>query len=496
MSDPTNREEGAEVARAGPAGADRAGPADLGQLVVDVGSVPNQIGAVLTLAGAGEAAVTSLATVLADRLSEIPRLRQRLVTHPPGGGEAVWVEDPGFDVTRHLEVVACPAPGDEPALLALAADRVTTALPATSPRWRVALVTGLAGGRVAVVAVFHHVLADGIGGLAVLARLVDGGGTGAASAASTGAASAASTGTGAAGAASTGAGSRPEPSARRQPEETATPRPWQRVLRRIGPWGARGRSERRELRGGPILATRCSLNRPTGPRREAAVVRADLTAVKGFAHAHGDATVNDVVLGAVAGALGALLRRRGEHVERLVATVMVAPERAGSTPAAAHGTATSSSGVANADTTAGNRAGIAPIALPSGGSLADRLPAITARTRSRLQGRRGASAAPFGVALWLLARLRLLRWVIDHQRMVHTFVTNLRGPASPVTLAGIPVSDLVPISLATGNVTVAFAAMSYAGILIITVVTDPIHHPDRDVLVGALEAELAFARPR
>lgn len=79
--------------------------------------------------------------------------------------------------------------------------------------------------------------------------------------------------------------------------------------------------------------------------------------------------------------------------------------------------------------------------------------------------------------------------------MVHTFVTNLRGPSSPVTLAGLPVTDLVPISLATGNVTVAFAAMSYAGTLTVTIVTDPTHHPDREVLVEALEDELAFARP-
>ncbi|MGM0818184.1 MAG: wax ester/triacylglycerol synthase domain-containing protein [Actinomycetota bacterium] len=465
MSHPSEREGAAEVARAG--------AADVGQAMVDVGSVPNQVGAVLTLEGADEAAVATLATVLAERLSDIPRLRQRLLTRPPGGGPAVWVEDPGFDVTRHLEVVACPAPGDEAALLALAADRVTAALPATSPRWRVVLVTDLAGGRVGVVAVFHHILADGIGGLAVLARLVDDGDAGAASSA---------------------AGSRPRPSVRRQPQQLVTPSPWQRALHRLAGRRGRSRAARSEL-GNPILATRCSLNRPTGPRREIAVVRTELAALKDFAHAHGDATVNDVVLGAVAGALGALLRRRGEHVERLVATVMVAPERAGASSAAAHGTATTSSGETSEGATAGNRAGIAPIALPTGGSLADRLPEITARTRSRLQGRRGGAAAPFGVALWLLARLRLLRWAIDHQRMVHTFVTNLRGPASPVTLAGMRVTDLVPVSLATGNVTVAFAAMSYAGTLTITVVTDPSHHPDREVLVEALEAELAFAPP-
>lgn len=230
------------------------------------------------------------------------------------------------------------------------------------------------------------------------------------------------------------------------------------------------------------------------------MVRANLAAVKAFGRSHGEATVNDVVLGAVAGALGALLRQRGEQVDRLVATVMVAPDpagaAAGSTSGATAGStsgATSTGGSAGVD--AGNRAGIAPVTLPTAGSLPDRLRTISSRTAPRTRGRRGATAAPLGAALRLLARLRLLRWVIDHQRMVHTFVTNLRGPPTPVTLAGRTVTDLVPISLTTGNVTVAFAVLSYAGTLIITVVTDPTHHPDRDVLLRALEAELAFARP-
>jgi diacylglycerol O-acyltransferase / wax synthase len=445
--------------------ADRAGPADLGQLVIDVGSVPNQIGAVLTLAGTGDGDMAELVEVLGARLSSIPRLRQRLIATPAGGGPAVWVEAPDFDARGHLEVVLCPSPGDEPALLALAAARVTTALPDTSPRWRITLVTGLAGGEVAVIAVFHHVLADGIGGLAVLSALVDGG--------------APASGTGAAvpRMAPPLDGS---PSPDRQPQRSrrGSTAPRRRRGRRAGLRSVLG-----ELGTRPTVATRCSLNRPTGPRREAAVVRADLAAVKGFAHAHGEATVNDVVLAAVAGALGTLLRGRGEHLDRIVATVMVAPDAAG---AAAD----------KADGAGGNRAGIAPITLPTGGRLTHRLPAITARTRPRTRGHRGASAAPFGAALRVLARLGLLRWAIDHQRMVHTFVTNLRGPAAPVTLAGRQVTDLVPISLATGNVTVAFAVLSYAGTLAITVVTDPTHHPDRDVLVEALEAELAFARPR
>ncbi len=446
---------GVRRARSQVAEVDRAGAADLGQLATDVGSVPNQIGAVLLLDHLGEVELADLQRVIGDRLAGVPRLRQRLVTAGRGGGGAVWVEDPGFDVARHLEVVDCPAPGDEPALLALAAGRVTAPLPATAPRWQATLVTGLVGGGVALIVVFHHVLADGLGGLAVLARLVDEG-------AAVPAGPAAAAGPRPAG---------PGPGLRSR---------LARARRRLAEFGPRLRAVRRELGDRPTFATRCSLNHPTGRRREVAVVRAELAALKGFAHAHGGASVNDVLIGAVAGALGTLLRRRGEHVDEIVATVMVAAVPAG----------------APAGPAAGNQAGIAPIALPTGGTLAERLPVIAALTRARKQGRRGASAAPLGVVLRILARLHLLRWFIDHQRMVHTFVTNLRGPAVQVSIAGVPVIGLVPISLATGNVTVAFAAMSYAGTVTITVVTDPTHHPDRDVLLRALEEELVAPQPR
>jgi diacylglycerol O-acyltransferase / wax synthase len=42
-----------------------------------------------------------------------------------------------------------------------------------APLWSVVLITGFADGSAAVVVVLHHVLADGLGGLNVLAALVE-----------------------------------------------------------------------------------------------------------------------------------------------------------------------------------------------------------------------------------------------------------------------------------------------------------------------------------
>jgi hypothetical protein len=56
---------------------------------------------------------------------------------------------------------------------------------------------------------------------------------------------------------------------------------------------------------------------------------------------------------------------------------------------------------------------------------------------------------------------------------------------------GCPITALLPLSAATGNVTVAFAALSYAGTLVITIVADPDACPDLQALREALVTELA-----
>jgi hypothetical protein len=91
-----------------------------------------------------------------------------------GCGPPVWVDDPAFDPVRHVRVEPCPASGDEEAVLELAAAVMTEPLSRSHPLWAAVVVPGLAGGRLAVVPVLHHVLADGLGGLAILTRLVDG----------------------------------------------------------------------------------------------------------------------------------------------------------------------------------------------------------------------------------------------------------------------------------------------------------------------------------
>jgi diacylglycerol O-acyltransferase len=91
----------------------------------------------------------------------------------------------------------------------------------------------------------------------------------------------------------------------------------------------------------------------------------------------------------------------------------------------------------------------------------------------------------------VVARLGGYRYYLNHQRRFHTLVTHVRGPAEPLTLAGHPVSEAIPVAVGErGNMTVSFEALSYAGILTITVITDPEHGPDVDDLTRRLQHEL------
>lgn len=437
---------------------ERATATDLMQLASDFPDAPMGAAAVLVLCPGPSVDLAAARAAIGDRIRAVPRLRQRLVRTPLGCGRPVWVDDPGFDVRHHVLAAGCPPPGDEPALLRMVADIVTRPLPSHSPLWSATLVTGMADGGAALVVAFHHVLADGIGGLAVLAHLVDGAAT----------------------APAVPAAGFPRPAPRRRDLFVDALGSRLRGATRFPSGVRRLRAAVAELaRGGVVRSPRSSLNRPTGPRRSLAVARVALAPVRQVARAHGG-TVNDVVLTAVTGALRSVLRRRGETADHLVVSVSVSARREASA------------------TQLGNQVGVIPIALPATGDPLGRLAAIARITRSRKTAAPGSSAALLGPAFRALAGLGALRWFIDRQRLVTTFVTNLPGPDSRLAFLGVPVTAVVPVGVISGNVTVAFAVLSYAGVLAITVVADPERCPDLPFLVSELQRELGTltAAPR
>jgi len=86
----------------------------------------------------------------------------------------LWVDDETLDIAEHVGFLHCAPPGDQQAVWDAVALAVTRRLPAGRPLWSATLIDGVAQGGSAVVMVFHHALADGLGGLVVLEQLMDG----------------------------------------------------------------------------------------------------------------------------------------------------------------------------------------------------------------------------------------------------------------------------------------------------------------------------------
>jgi diacylglycerol O-acyltransferase len=114
---------------------DRASPADLMQFATDVGPAPMHVGAVLILGAGPGVGAPEAQRLLGERIGAVPRLRQRLRRAPPGCGRPFWADDPAFDLRHHVRQLPCPAPGDERALLDVAAAATGEPLPRARPLW-------------------------------------------------------------------------------------------------------------------------------------------------------------------------------------------------------------------------------------------------------------------------------------------------------------------------------------------------------------------------
>lgn len=107
-----------------------------------------------------------------SRLLKFERFRQRVVkTGRPLHG-ARWEADPEFDLRRHLARVELPSPADEPALQRLAGSLMSKPLDPGHPLWQFHFVEEYQGGS-ALICRFHHCIGDGIAMVHVMLSLTD-----------------------------------------------------------------------------------------------------------------------------------------------------------------------------------------------------------------------------------------------------------------------------------------------------------------------------------
>lgn len=118
--------------------------------------------------GPGGISLDEVEARLENRLDRLPPFRRRVVPVPLGLGHPVWIEDPDFDLRRHIQRRVLVPPGGDRELAALVADVAGRPLRRDRPLWEIVFVEGLAGNRLVAVAKVHHAVADGAASVALL----------------------------------------------------------------------------------------------------------------------------------------------------------------------------------------------------------------------------------------------------------------------------------------------------------------------------------------
>ena len=378
------------------------------------------------------------------------RLRQVLLRTELGEGPQVWVDDPAFDVAAHVRTRAVAAPGNEASLLKVVEELNEPPLPRSRPLWELWTLSGLSGDRLAMLIRLHHVVADGMAALALLGSWFDFD----------------------ADPATPGAPDRDVAPAPSRPELLDDNR--RRVARHLangassllhptrwmGDTAVTVRTGASALSEG--LAPRTSLNGSVGPRRRLLLARARLDRVKTVAHASG-AKVNDVALTAIAGGARALLENRGEPTDLELRAMVPVSDR--------------SSG----DSRSGNLLAVIVVPLPVGEPDAILRLAQIARDTVERKKRPVRQWDQFPTAITAL---------MNHQRFVNLFTSNVLGPTVPWYFAGSRVLEMFQIGPIQGNVALSVGVLSYAGSLNVDIVGDAGVIPDLEVFAAGLEGTL------
>jgi diacylglycerol O-acyltransferase / wax synthase len=410
--------------------------------------------------------------VIASRLVErFGRFRMRAVV--PSGGAPYWEEDLHFSLDAHIHRIALPAPGDRHALEELVSDLMSAPLDFSKPPWQFHLVEGYGAGS-ALIARLHHSIGDGIALVHVLLSLTD--------------QESDSPQPASAGAAGERGADPPPPAARaiavvRSAGELAL-REGQALIdapERLHELGRRGGDGLAAL--GKLLLMPPDpptlLKGPLGVQKRAVWSEPiALETVKAIGRVTG-ATINDVLLAAVSGALRSYLIGRGTDVDgltiRAVVPVNLRP--------------------LDRPPTLGNQFGVVFLPLPVG--VADPYDRLV-ELRERMDVIKGSPEAvvAFGIlTAFGLSPQRLQDIGVGMFGTKATAVmTNVPGPRETIYMAGSAVSGMMFWVPQSGHLGIGVSILSYAGTVLIGVAVDIDLIPEPDRIVAAFDAEIALLR--
>ncbi len=117
----------------------------------------------------------ALRAVIGERMiNRFPRFRQHAAPSRIPLGRAEWVDDEDFDPERHFRYVTLDAPGDEATLQAYVSSQTGIPLDPMRPLWEVHFISGFGPGSATFFRI-HHAIADGIALTRVMLSLTDDG---------------------------------------------------------------------------------------------------------------------------------------------------------------------------------------------------------------------------------------------------------------------------------------------------------------------------------
>lgn len=421
-----------------------------------------------------------------SRLHVSESFRERLVRVPFGLGNPYWIKDPDFDLEYHVRHIALPRPGTWEQFTAQVSRIGQRALDMERPPWELYLIEGLdaidgvPSGAFAILLKMHHAAVDGVAGTEILNALNDH--------------------TPDAGAIDVPADDwRPDP----RPSDVelvgraaahAVVDPVGTVRRLLWPTlRSAPRSTLRALRSpeargqtlAPVSATR--FNRPVGPHRVWDARRFLLEDAKQIKKAVPGASINDVALAWIGGALRSYLGEHGELPDSSLVALMpislrptTTQEHAGTEVAASRG---------------GNRFAMANIAL--GTDIEDPLERVAVvQTRTRV-AKGYAVDAPSLVewsealpgALAGTAQRAVIRLANRTGRTmgVHMIVTNVPGPRNPLYFDGAKclfTSGMAPVVDGMG---IIHAVTSYQDQFVACFTADRDMMPDPAFYAGCID---------
>jgi diacylglycerol O-acyltransferase / wax synthase len=458
---------------------ERLSPSDMSSLLAERGPIHVHVGATTIMEGAPPE-YPALLQHVGRRLQLVPRFRQRITRASLNLTNPKWADDPGFDLRWHVRHSALPRPGSIDQLRDYVGRVMSEPLDFDRPLWQIYLIEGLEGDRFAMISKTHHALVDGVSAVDVGTILLD---------------------------------PNPEGTEIEMPEEPAeadASSPAMLFVRASGRVRERLRRTRKTATGALTMPTETArrvvktaegfvglaaggpacdpspFNVEISRDRVVGFARGDLQAIKD-ARGDGGATVNDVILATVSGALRRFMDGRGDRVPaHLVALVPVSIRRP------------------DEHLELGNRISTILVRLPLGeGDPHARLEWIRAETaRLKESGQARAASLIIEATGWTPPTInRVLSDLTSRPLVFNLVVSNVPGPQMPFYLLGRRMLEVYPfVPLSPQNHALSVGVISYDGGVFFGLVGDRRVVADvnelQRCLVAALAEQTGAVQPR